>query len=366
MMNFIKEKTQSLERFFRRELLSRLVWLTHERLGFDGEQSDKYAFAVVVGREHYRERRKKYPIASRAELRRVIALETLGRAGVFARIGPLVDNAREVQFFELPDTFLASPPRSLFWIPESVALSLALTETDVATVRRGDFCYFLSSRGTNQLLGGAIVSPKLFRMAAGIPLDGADRQFEGSEDVVAALKSGLVRLRPEDWWDFRGPEFQRAAGELWRPATAFVAGFGFLYLVMVSAYLSGALALRQYQIERLGPEVTPLLQAQRQIDSLAAERAAMKRIVDSRVAAWPMWEIAADVWADGGSLTSMSFNGGDVILNGVAPSAIKVLERLAARKGVVWARFDAGVRQSNEGQQYVIRVRLTGSVAGGR
>ena len=364
-MGWLRERLGVLLERLRYKALERLVWVGQQRLTFNGELSDQYALVAVIGREHYTERRKKYPIASRADLAQVIALETSEREGVFARIGPLVDNAREVQFFEVSSALLVAPPRALFWVPESVVLSLALTDSDVATVSRGGFCYYLSNRGVNQLRGGGIVSPSLFRMAAGIPLAGTDREFADSE-VLSGLKSCLSKLRAEDWISFRGPEIDAAIGELWRPVAALIAGSTLLYLVLISAYLSGSFALRQFQIERLGGEVTPLLEAQRKIDALAAERAAMKQVVDSKLAAWPMWEVATEVWAGGGAITSLAFRSGDVLINGTAPSAIKILERIAARKDVAWARFDSGTRQSAGDERFVIRMRFVGSSSGER
>jgi len=170
-------------------------------------------------------------------------------------------------------------------------------------------------------------------------------------------------LRLADWISFRGPEFDSAIDELWRPVTALIAGSSLIYLVLISAYLSGGFALRQFQIERLGPEVTPLLEAQRKIDSLVAERAAMKRVVDSKLAAWPMWEVATEVWAGGGVITGLSFRSGEVLISGAAPSAIKILERIAARKDVAWARFDSGTRQSAGDERFVIRMRFVGSAS---
>jgi hypothetical protein len=167
----------------------------------------------------------------------------------------------------------------------------------------------------------------------------------------------LRRLGVEDWWSFRGPELQRRLRELWQPATALIGVVAVLYLGAATAYLHGTMAVRQWQLDRLGSAVTPLLAAQRRVDELAAERAAMKRILDSRVAAWPTWEIATEVWVHGGSFTSIVFKDGEVVIEGRAPSAIKVLEGLDARKDVVDARFDSAVRQVDNAQQFVIRLR---------
>jgi hypothetical protein len=359
------ERLTLLRQSLARRIRARLIWLTHERVTFGGESGSDYALVVVIGREHYRERRKRYPIVSRAELRRVIDLETSRRPGVFARIGPPVDNSREVQFFELPATFLANPPRGLFWIPEDVVVSLTLEDTDVAAIARGDFCYYLSRSGTNQLRGGAIVSPTLFRMAAGVPLEGNDREWVDAA-LLPVLEAGLRRLSFEDWWSFRGPEFQRVIGELWRPAAVLAAGVAIVYLGLASAYLHGTLAFRQWQLDRLGPEVTPLLAAQRRVDDLAAERASMKKVLDAKTAAWPMWEVATQVWASGGSFTAISVRDGEMVIEGRAPSAIKVLEGLDARKDVSNARFDSAVRQEDNAQQFVIRLRLVGRPKDGR
>lgn len=365
MISPLTEKLKIAIGGLRQRFLSRVIWLTNERRNLNADVTEEYAIVAVIGREHYSERRKKYPISSRTDLARIVALEIGERRGVFARIGPFVDNAREVQFYEVSRVLLAAPPRALIWVPESVVLSVALTDSDVATVCRGDFCYYLSRRGLNQLRGGGIVSPILFRMAAGIPIYGVDHEF--TDDVIlASLPTLLTKLQPSDWVTFRSPELDAAVSELWAPMTTAIAALSLVYLLVISAYLSGGIALRKYQIERLGPEVTPLLDAQRKIDSLVVERTAMNRVVDSKLAAWPMWEVAAEVWAGGGAITNLSFRSGDVLIYGTAPSAIKILERVAARKDVAWARFDDGTRQAAGDERFVIRLRFVGGTPGER
>ena len=338
-------------------LRSRLLWITRERLTFDGDASDQFGLVAVIGREHYRESRKRYPVASRSELGRVISMELGGRSGVFWRVGPLIDNAREVQFFEFSSEFEATPPRALFWLPESLVLSLALGPTDVATIRRGDFSYFLAATGLNQVRGGAIVSPLFFRMASGSPLEGCDHELLEA-DAIPYLQRGLHRLGLNDWWSFRGVEWQDALRESWRPVLALMASATVVYLSAVSGYFAATTAWREYQLERLGSEVSPLLQSQRDIDVLVAERDSMQAVFTARTPAWPMWEIASTVWSAGGAITSLSFDDGAVIVNGSAPSAIKVLEAVASSKGISGAKFESGVRQSADLQLFVIRANL--------
>ena len=360
-MSFLSGKVGLIKQALREKLLSRIVWIAGDRRDLLNNISEKWALVAVIGREHYVERRKRYPISNRSDIARIISIETRGCKDVFIRIGALVDSAREVQFFDLTTNKFPLSPRSFFWVPESVALASGLAADDIAAVCRGEISYYLSGKGINQFRGGAIVSPTLFRMAAGLALKGTDSEFR-EDDVRAALPRALWKLRLEDWLSFVGPELKSALHDLWKPTSVSIMGVVLLYLAVVSIYLSSGLALRQYQIERLGAEVAPLLEAQRKIDSLVGERKTIQRIVESKIAAWPMWEVAADIWSGGGSITNLSFKGGDVIISGTAPSAIKTLERLSARKDVAWARFDAGVRQSGEGELFVIRFRFAGGL----
>lgn len=357
MMSFLKQHLTGIKSRIIAALRLRLIWVTRDRVTFNSDAGTQFGLVAVIGREHYRERRKRYPVASRAELARVITMELGGQSSVFWRIGPLVDNAREVQFFELSSALDATPPRAFFWLPESLVLSLALGPTDIATIRRGEFSYFLAHNGVNQVRGGAIVSPLFFRMASGSPLEGCDHELVEA-DAIPFIETGLLRLRIEDWWSFRGIEWRVAVRESWRPVVALMATATVLYLGAVSAYFAGTMAWREFQLERLGAEVTPLLQAQREIDLLVAERGSMQSVFQTRVPAWPMWEVASTVWSAGGAITSLSFDDGAVIVNGSAPSAVKVLEAVASSKGISAAKFESGVRQSSNLQLFVIRAKL--------
>jgi hypothetical protein len=365
MMSFFQSYFTSTRTRLRAAVLARLVWLIDYRLTFAGDSAERYALLAVIGREHYRERRKRYPIVSRVELGRVIALELAGRTDTFWRMGPPVNNVREVQFFELSPEAGESRIRALFWFPESLVASFALSSGDVAKISRNDFSYFLSDRGGNQLSGGAIVSPALFRMASGLPLAGDDREFVDA-DVLVLLRSGVSRLTPSDWWRFKSPEWKRLAAELWQPISALTVVSVLVYLCIVSAYLFSAQILREHELAKLGPEVSPLLEAQRQIDVLVTERASMQRVFESKVAAWPMWEVAATAWRSGAAITTLSFKDGEVTINGSAASAIDLLQALAKSEGVSEAKFESGVRQSANEQLFVIRVKLKSGLNDGR
>ena len=365
MISRLHHHLASCRSHLRSIVLSRLVWLMQDRLSFDGDAVQHYALVAVIGREHYREWRKSYPVVSRLELSRVISLELSGRTDVFWRMGPPLNNVREVQFFELSSAVGENQIRALFWFPESLVASAALSSGDVATISRNDFCYFLSGHGVNQISGGAIVSPGLFRMAAGLPLAGDDREFMGA-GLLPLLRSGLVRLTLDDWWRFKSPEGKRVASGLWQPVAALSAFVVLVYLGLISVYLFSAQALRERELAGLGPEVTPLLEAQRQIDVLVAERTAMQQVFESRVPAWPMWEVAATAWSSGAAITTLSFKDGEITINGSAGSAIDVLQALAKSKGVSEARFESGVRQSANEQLFVIRVKLQSGFDDGR
>jgi len=341
------------------ELRRRVVWLTDVRRDASGAVSDAAALVVVVGREHYVERRKSYPLRSWRDLDRVLAQELAGTPPTLTVIGPVADERREVTFFELSPTVLGRFGRTLWIVPESLALSTTLPAQCVAIVKRAGLTYFLASSGVSQIAGGAVRTAALFAMAAG--LDPDQEPLELSQgDINSRLLQGLRRLGAAVWPRLLRPGFRLDPGLAWRPLGTLAAAGLVAYLLLGSAYLSLAESLRERELKSLGPEVATLLESQRRVEQLAREQHAMTKVLGDRRPSYPLWRVAAHAWQKGASIAGLALVDGRLTLRGDAPSATDVLGALGADPGVAAARFGAPVRQLGGREQFVITLTLSG------
>jgi hypothetical protein len=323
----------------------RVVWLTDERRDASGSPSRVPALVTVLGREHYVERRRQYPILSRRDLDGVLAQELAGAPPTLTAVLPAHDDKREVAFFEIRPSALERAGPCVWVVPESLALAATLPGERVATVERQGLRYFLAADGTSQPSGGAVTSADLFALAAG--LDSTDGITISAEGLHARLVDGLGRLPAETWLRFRTPSLRPRLAIEWKPIAA-MAGVGLTaYLALASGYLMITRNARESELAGLGGEVDRLLVAQRDVDRMLAEQTGVAAVMADRRNTYRLWQVVAVAWSKGAVLTGVELQDATLTLRGSAAVATDVLAGVDAVPGFTDARFSAPVRQSN-------------------
>lgn len=347
-------------------LKRRIVWLTDERRDLLGAATTGHALVVVLGREHYTERRRKYPIHSQRDLEAVLAQELTHAPETLTLIGEPAQDKREVTFFELRPDALQKVGSAVWLLPESALLARTLPAGRVASFERYGYRYFLSATGASQPSGGMVATPELFALAMG--LDAGEGALQLDRQAAAKrLTRGMRALPPSAWLRLRRPSRLRQSQIEWR-FMATVAGVGLAaYLALASGYLLWTRETREAQLEALGGEVESLLAAQREVDRLAAKRAGLGKVWGDRADTYHMWRIAGMAWGRGAQLSAIELKDRDLTLRGRAPVATDVLAVLDQSAGVAGAKFSAPVRGGRDGfEEFVISMKLVREdVAGG-
>lgn len=340
--------------------LARLVWIAADRRALGTQALADWALVAIIGREHYRERRKLYPIRSWREVATVAALECPEGRATITYIGPWQDDHREVTFFELEPAFVASEQKSLLWVPESVLVAEGLEPFGVADVERDGLRYFCSRAGASQLCGGLIRSPQSYALGVGIPTDVPPVRIDESA-LLESLAQRVQRVPLSNWARSLRPGVGAQALEWLRPASLAVTASALLYLLLVSAYLVGAQRWREYQIARMGPEVGTLLQMQRRVDASGREATLLANVLQSKNETYRIWELAGLVWRGGGVLSSLLLLDREITLRGSTPVATDLLSALSKLPGFEGAKFAAPVRQAGNREEFTIVIQLRAS-----
>ena len=344
-----------------RQLARHIVWIRHDRTDLFGAENTRYALVAIVGRQWYRERRKSYPVRSVSELRRILRLELNGKDATLFHIGPLVDDKRQVTLFELSVDLPLENAHAAFIVPESHLAGRSLNTGEIAVVRSAEgAAYFVTADGTSQQQGGALQSAELFAMALGLSPPEAVVELS-AEDVRSRLQSALAKLEPTSWFDALNPAFVQTIWRVAQPLSIALATLGLTYLLIVSGYLTGMTAYRDYQIEQLGPEVDALLEKQRRLESLGTKYQGLAELTDQSLATYKIWGLITNVWQSGGSVSAVSIADGVGSLRGTAPVATEVLRQLGSEPAIRNPSFDAPVRQSGGAEEFVIKFTLAES-----
>ena len=351
----LKERAQTF-------LATKLAWLTSERRDFHGLSTSEAALVVVIGREHYDERRVQYPVRSWFELSRVLRLETAGRGECISIIGPMIDDRREVTFFDLKDSIAARVGRAAFWVPESLLLSRAVERGEIVTIDRDQLQYYLAQGAISQRVGGLVRTPELFAFASGIAQETAS-VWSDESDLRARMLKALAALESAVWIRCLSPSITDEIRARWKPVSAIAAATFVAYMLLASLYLHSMIYWREHQIQSLGPEVGVLIAAQRHTDRLAEEQHGAARVLEGRRPTYFVWQVAATVWEKSGRFEALSWSDDQVLLRGKVQNAVDLLKALSALEGVEGARFVAPVTDDAGEQSFAIKLKLVGKGA---
>jgi Tfp pilus assembly protein PilN len=337
---------------FARLSMARVRWYTARvrSLAGDGRQRP---LVLILGREHYSERRERYPVLRNRDLDKVIRGELADEPTTIYVPGPVDGDRREVRFYALDQDALAAVPRTAIVIPESLILSMQLSPGAWADVDRDGYRYFVFDDGRSQPAGGALGAPNLVALAAGMDPERQPEQWHGSDAILTRLRRGLKSLPASTWWACRNP-LPRPGGLVnvaWRPVglAAAVAVFG--YLILTTLYLQGSLSYRERALEVLAPEVQEGLAADTEARELAVRQQALADLWTSRADTQRLWAAVASAVEGGARITQVQLRDERVSISGHARDAAGVLAELTASPLFADVTFDAPVRSDSRGRQ---------------
>jgi len=326
-------------------LSNRVVWLTDERRDASGTLNAAPALVVVLGREHYVERRRTYPISSRRDLDSVLKQEIAGAPPTLTLIAATHDDKREVTFFELRPGVLERAGRCMWLVPESLALAQTLPAGSVASVERNGLRYFVAANGSSQAAAGAVTTAQFFALAAGLDVD--EYLTLGGEGLRERLLAGLRRLPADVWLRFLVPGLRPRLAIHWRPLVTAAAIAGVGYLALASAYLTVTREAREGELAGLGDQVEELLVAQRDVDRMLAEQKGLAALMAERRHTYRLWQVVSVAWSNGATLRTVELKDTTLTLRGTAQVATDVLAAVAAVPGFADAKFSSPVRKGS-------------------
>ena len=338
-------------RFIER-VMAHVCWYAGENRSLSTEGSRR-PLVLILGREHYSESRKTYPLLRRRDLEKVIRGELAEAATTMFVPGEVDGDRREVTFYALDRDFLATLPRTPIVIPESLLLTKALPGEAWADVNRDGYSYFLFDDGRSQPAGGALGTPRLVALAAGMDPESVPEQWHGNGALITRLRSSLRSLSASDWWACRNPlpHAARLLDVAWRPIGLAAAAAVLGYLVLTTLYLQGTLSYREHALEAIAPEVQEGLAADSESRRLASRGSALAALWSGRMDTQLLWAAVASAVDNGAKIAQVRLTDERVSIRGFAPEAADVLAALTASPHFHDVSFDAPVRADRNGRE---------------
>jgi hypothetical protein len=348
---------QTILQRFAASLVNRLsrhvTWHGSTDHNLAGEAGRHFPLVLILGREHYKERRRTYPALRRRDLEKVLRQELAGEPPTLSVPGPVRGDRREVSFYSMQPGFIESLPRSLFVIPESVVLGSEVPEDGWADVERQDYRYFLFADGSSQPAGGALAQRELVALAAGVDLDRSPDEWRGSAELLRRMRRALLKLPGLTWWSCRNPLPRRFGLDAvaWRPVALTAALTLFGYLVVSSLYLQVSLSLRNGDLDALRPQIQEGLATDEEARDLGVRRNALAELWGGRADTQLIWQGVALAAQKRASINQIEMRDGKVRFYGEAADAAEILTLLAAVPEFKDVGFDSAVRSGRSGRQ---------------
>lgn len=315
------------------------------------------AWLVVVGKKHYTEWVRKYPISDLSELKKVVANESSADAFSFYQIGPVQNNQRQVQCWQIDATLAAVYPNALVWLPESVVLAADLAENQLFTIQTPTAVMFLHQQQGNvrsALQTAMLPFESLFAASIGVNAL-TSQQLELSP---ALMHQGLRRLPVAALSTFwRWPVHQEWQG-LAKATVIATASVGIAYNLLVSAWLYSQNAYFEQEKQGQQQQVGELLARQNDMQQLQELIAAQHAVLRGKAYSAHIWQLVAELLQQKAELNRLDYNDNAWVMKGKVASATALLQALQQHPLVQTAAFDSAVRRQSDMDEFSVRLVL--------
>ena len=329
--------------------------------GEDWVPTPELPFWLVLSRACYTEQTRSFPAIELNDLKAVLKLEY----GADPSVRYLIVDAepdvsrRFVMVWRLRSELDLG---SRIWIPETLALSLGLSDNAVARYQSKvgatqDYWLAKSARGlvsTPVSLG--INSASAFAVGASLPEPQAVESLS-SRELPRALVRGLAGFKAAHVLsllpaiDVRTMLPRVALGLA--PLALMLVG----YLGVSSAYLAWQKDRLEADLGAVNGDVVQILDARTRYESAAESLTEMSAWLKQQSPAADAWLVLRPL-LDTVRVESFRREYNRIVIAGTAPRATEVLERLSADTRVVDARFDEPTSQSGNRDYFIISFRV--------
>lgn len=230
----------------------------------------KNADVVILGKEHYKEQNRSFPVQSRRELNKILALEAANSEQVVLhKIGKYIDGQRQVLYWTVSrEVFSNRQLAPLLVIPES-ALLLSQSDNRMFSVTRNDRTFwFVGNQGgiLSAEKRGLLSNANMFLASAGV-----SAQIEQVDLTEGYLEHLLANYLPTITSNLLGfnPRLRKMEAKDWRKHGLYSGTVASVLLVayfgLTSFYLNMRLNQAKETQAELSTQVTEVFSVQKQL-----------------------------------------------------------------------------------------------------
>ena len=334
------------------------------------DESDRI-WLVVVGREHYFESARDYPIGHVGDLKKLLKNEPwrFPYKGVrLNRVERLTDQSHRVTSWIIKQEVLGGLPARPLWIlPESVCLEALLDYSVIELDRLGKKILVAS---TADGLLSSLGHEESFNRRLGSELGGASdalgahsrTKFEGSAAVESILLGVIRSLKGDLFQFFIGIDKVKIGSYPWVEGLKISAVIGLMYLGLTTSYLLLGAGLVDYRLKLNSPEAESALVIRDELYATRDKVRDFEAISEEIAPMWVAWDVMLDLEMIGVSFRAVNSNPPYVTYYLTATRATDVLAWFGQDSRILEAEFALPVRKGAAGDDFAIKAAFRSPV----
>jgi len=323
---------------------------------------------LILGREHYFETSKEYPIANKRDLKRALHFDDNKApfSGVtLQHIERVNEQSHRVTFWVINPNVLKQIACSPWLIlPESYLLAKAMhKQVNLATIKCISKTLYISQTGQGICSGvQSQQTPNVesFAFSTGSPLSvNTEQYFTATADnfvglLIKGLKSleltmlqgFLVQLNDTNWKTYP-----------WKQAGIIAATVFSAYLMATSAWLVFKQESLDYKISAQKEVINQALSLQKKYQQELQWQQTLSKPLEGTFPYWYTWPTTLEVIAVGSKITAVHYKNNKIIIHGETNKGVKatdVLAKLSDNANVVSPSFSQPVRKRRDKESFAI------------
>jgi len=328
---------------------------------------------LILGREHYFETSKDYPIANKRDLKQALLFDDSKAPfeGItLQHVERINEQSHRVTFWVInPKIIEALPSRPWLILPESYILAKALTKNiKLATVEAINKTLFMSNTGQGVISG--IKSQQTstienFSFSTGSPFTQKSEEYLNvlSTEFASFLQAGLKSLNVSQLQGFLIKAKKiKWKNYPWQQASLITVSVFSLYITLSSAWLF----FEQHQIDQQLTEqtsaVNQALTMQKQHQKQIRWQKQLTAPLLTKEPFWNVWPVVLESISIGATIKAIHYKKSQITLQGTADKAVRatdILAKLSGNRYVVQASFSKPVRKYRGKEEFSIHFNFS-------
>lgn len=329
-----------------------------DQTGFVAAEYSQSTKLLIIGRRHYIERSVSLPIVLKKDVKAAIELQlenSVDEFYSFYHFTPAKDGVTTVSIWQIPKTII--PRGVMMVVPETFLLGCTMETNHIFSYNSMAMQPVLLAKTITHISSVSSKKlPSIELFAQGVGISPKHVHTLDTKALASHLLQGMKTLPLAIVTNFRlkRVQTQRDWNALLKPFIIPISIGAFVYFGLSSAFVSYQYQALDAQIKSKEAQINTVLALRNDISGLQQSIAELNQSQSTNIPLWNIWLILAPQFEQGVRFKFIRFNGEQVFMSAIAPSAADVLESLLDNPYVTDAKFTTAVKKMGDMEGFII------------